>query len=152
MLVFLGADYAAQGLSPEEMQQRMGKTASYHYEAAIACEHLKARTFAETNWTNILKWYQQLEELSPSPFNLLNMAVVNLQRQDYPAAHNVLQQLDEDQLEQRKYLYYGCWAEYYKKIEDFAKAIEQYDVAIRLVSEDLERAYLVKKQGQVKAG
>lgn len=129
-----------------------GKYSIYHYEAAIACEHLQARTFAETNWTNILNWYQQLEKLAPSPFNLLNMAVVNLQRKDFPGARQILEELEEDQLEQRKYLYYGCWAEYYKKIGDVSKAIEQYDVAISLVPEDLEKAYLMKKRGQVETG
>jgi RNA polymerase sigma-70 factor (ECF subfamily) len=127
-----------------------GEYSVYHYEAAIACEHLRARTFEETNWKDILKWYRKLEALNPSLFNLLNMAVVNLQQADFSAARDILQQLDEDQLEQRKYLYHGCWAEYYKRTGDAAQAIHQYDVAISLVPNDLEKEYLLKKRGQVK--
>ncbi|WP_020569135.1 RNA polymerase sigma factor [Neolewinella persica] len=128
-----------------------GEYSVYHYEAAIACEHLRAQTFEETNWKDILKWYQKLEALNPSPFNLLNMAVVNLQQADFSAAQDVLQQLEEDQLGQRKYLYHGCWAEYYKRTGDAAQAIHQYDVAISMVPNDLEKEYLLKKRERVKA-
>lgn len=118
----------------------------YHYEAAIASEHLRAPTFAQTNWPRILYWYEQLEALAPSPFNLLNMAVVNIQQQDFSAAKQILSSLDAVALEQRKYLYYGCWAEYYKQTGHTQKALEQYDVAISLTRNEVEKQYLLKKR------
>ena len=33
---------------------------TFHYEAAIAAEHLKAATFEATNWNKILMWYEKL--------------------------------------------------------------------------------------------
>ncbi|MFK8160985.1 MAG: RNA polymerase sigma factor, partial [Lewinella sp.] len=75
-----------------------GEYSIYHYEAAIACEHLKASTFEATNWKEILRWYHKLDQLNPSPINQLNMAVVNLQRADFAAAREMLEQLEEDQL------------------------------------------------------
>jgi RNA polymerase sigma-70 factor (ECF subfamily) len=92
-----------------------------------------------------------VEELDPFPFNLLNMAVVNLQQANFSAARKLLEELDEGQIEQRKYLYHGCWAEYYKRTGDAAEAIHQYDLAISMVLINLEKEYLLKKRRQVKA-
>ena len=78
---------------------------SYHYEAAIASEHLKAPNFAATDWNKILNWYEKLYELQPSPFNLLNRAMVQLQRAAFEEALQLLKQINPKDLEQRAYLY-----------------------------------------------
>lgn len=51
---------------------------AYHYEAAIAAEHLKAATFKATDWDKILNWYEQLHLLQPTPFPQPNKAIVLL--------------------------------------------------------------------------
>jgi RNA polymerase sigma-70 factor (ECF subfamily) len=121
----------------------------YHYEAAIASEHLQARRFEETNWKQILYWYQQLETLAPSPFNLLNMAVVSIQQGDFPAAKKLLESIHQEALEQRGYLYFGCWAEYYKQTGNTSEATLHYDKSISLVTNEVEKQYLIKKRRQV---
>ncbi|MFK8164162.1 MAG: hypothetical protein AB8H12_17080 [Lewinella sp.] len=69
---------------------------------------------------------------------------------DFAAAREMLEQLEEDQLAQRKYLYHGCWAEYYKRTGDAPQAIQHYDVAISMVPNDLEKEYLYKKRMEVR--
>ncbi len=118
----------------------------YHYEAAIAAEHLKARTFEETNWQAILKWYRLLYDLQPIPIHLLNMAVVELQDGRHSESYTLLQQLQPESLGQRAYLYYGTLTEYYIQRKDFPKAIEHIDKAISLVTNQLEKKYLEKKR------
>lgn len=48
----------------------------YHVEAAIAWEHCRAPTFAETDWQRMAQLYDTLDRIAPSPLNSLNSAVV----------------------------------------------------------------------------
>jgi len=125
---------------------------AYHYEAAIASEHLKASTFDDTDWPRINKWYERLQKISPSPFNLLNMAVVALQ-QDLPTeAKTILDTIKIESLEQRRYLYHGCLAQYYLKVGRDGEAISAYGRAIDLVSNESEKRYLIRKRDKITTG
>lgn len=119
---------------------------TYHYEAAIAAEHLKAKTFEVTNWEKILMWYEKLYEIQPSAFNLLNSAIVRLQLKDFDSVHEVLKGLNPNDLEQRAYLYYGTYSEYYKLTNQNIEAIKCIDKALALVINDAEKAYFEKKK------
>lgn len=118
----------------------------YHYEAAIAAEHLKARRFEDTDWDKILYWYQCLHTLQPMPSHLLTMAVVCLQKQDYTMTKRYLDLLNPADFEQRSYLYYGCLSDYYALTNNNIKAIVNIDLAIAHVSNTLEKEYLEKKK------
>lgn len=122
---------------------------AYHYEAAIACEHLAAKRFEDTNWEKILFWYERLQGLSPSPFNLLNMAVVNLQLDKAENAKAILVKINPADLGQRNYLFHGCMAQYYKAIKEYEKALASYTTAIGLVKNDSERSYLEDKYQKI---
>jgi RNA polymerase sigma-70 factor (ECF subfamily) len=53
-----------------------GETLSrYHVEAGIAAEHCLAPSYAETNWEEIVRLYEVLERIAPSPLNVLNRAI-----------------------------------------------------------------------------
>ena len=53
-----------------------GETLSrYHADAGIAAEHCLAPSYAETNWGEIVRLYDVLERVAPSPLNLLNRAI-----------------------------------------------------------------------------
>jgi RNA polymerase sigma-70 factor (ECF subfamily) len=53
-----------------------GETPSrYHAEAGIAAEHCLAPSYGETNWEEIVRLYDVLERLAPSPLNVLNRAI-----------------------------------------------------------------------------
>jgi RNA polymerase sigma-70 factor (ECF subfamily) len=47
----------------------------YHVEAAIAWEHCRAPTFADTDWGRIAELYDTLDRIAPSPLHTLNRAV-----------------------------------------------------------------------------
>ncbi|MEM6842327.1 MAG: sigma-70 family RNA polymerase sigma factor [Bacteroidota bacterium] len=121
----------------------------YHYEAAIAAEHLKARSFEDTDWYRILALYQHLYELQPSDNVLLSMASVHLQANQPSQAKSLLDQISTDGLSQRAYLLHGCYAEYYFRTGQSQQALTEIDQAITLCTNDLERAYLTKKRGQI---
>lgn len=123
----------------------------YHFEAAIAAEHVMANSYEETNWKQILHWYEQLHRLQPSPFHQLNMATVQLQLGDFKAAKVLLDATDVQALEQRVYLYHGLWAEYHYlqgSKDDGLSAIQR---ALDLVINESERQYLEKKQSKLES-
>ena len=95
----------------------------YHYEAAIAAEHLKAPRFENTNWDKILYLYQCLNTLQPMPTHLLTMAVVCLQKQDFKMAENYFEQLKPEDFGQRSYLFYGAKSDYFSATNEAYKAI-----------------------------
>jgi len=122
---------------------------SYHFEAAIAAEHLKSTSFHATDWTKILHWYQQLEILSPSPFNQLNQAIILLQLNRLKDAESMMSDLSPSSLEQRAYLYYGTLGEIHNASKRYLEAIEAIDTALTLVNNLAERNYLLEKRHQL---
>jgi len=118
----------------------------YHYEAAIASEHLRANRFEDTNWDKILLWYQSLYALQPMAIHVLTMAVVCMQQQNYKAAKTYLDQILPNDFAQRAYLYYAALSDYYSNTKQTKKAIIQIDNAINKVSNNLEKEYLLKKK------
>ncbi len=118
----------------------------YHYEAAIAAEHIKAPNFELTNWKKILHWYECLHELNPSPFYLLNMAVVCIQDSNYIKANVYFNKITIKELEQRSYLYFGAKSDYYSQTNQHDKAIEYLNFTIEKVNNKLEKNYLLKKK------
>ncbi|WP_400079193.1 RNA polymerase sigma factor [Winogradskyella sp. R77965] len=118
----------------------------YHYEAAIAAEHLRAKTFEDTNWNKILQWYKALYNLQPMPSHLLTMAVICIQNKDYEQADMYFEQLQPEDLEQRAYLYYAAKADYYAETNNLKSALNQIELAIEHVTNTLEKDYLLKKK------
>ncbi len=120
---------------------------SYKLEAAIAAEHLKAKDFKSTNWPQVLAYYNQLEEIHPSPYNRLNMAIVHLQMQELKQAEAILSSITAAQLGQRAYLLHGCYADYYYKAGQTNAALTSLDKAISLSTNQAEQGYLIQKRG-----
>ena len=118
----------------------------YHYEAAIAFEHVRAEAFDGTDWATILKWYSKLHELQPTSFSLSNIAIVNLQMNKLPTSKKILEELNMNALGQRQYLYFGTYAEYYVKLGEKDLARAYFEKAIAKTSNSLEKEYLSKKK------
>ena len=122
------------------------KFSTYHYEAAIVAEHIKAPNFEQTNWGKILHWYKCLYELHPSTSHLLTMAVVCLQNENYVKANYYFEQINPDDLAQRAYLFYGAKADYYSKLNKKKEAIKFIELALEKVTNKLEKEFLEKKK------
>jgi len=120
----------------------------YHYEAAIASEHLRAASFVATNWSIILEWYLKIYKSNPSSVALLNIAIVNLQLGKTETALETLQDIDVSQLAQRSYLFYGAFAEYYFIKKEYDLAIRDIDKALDHVQNNSEKEYLKNKKQQ----
>lgn len=118
----------------------------YHYEAAIAAEHLQAKTFKGTNWDKLLHWYEQLNQLQPMSAHLLTMAVICLQNTDYEKADTFFKQISPQDFAQRMYLFYAAKADYFYAINNLKNALKYIDEAINTVTNNLEREFLERKK------
>jgi len=121
----------------------------YHYEAAIAAEHLRAKSFEDTDWPKILQWYKALNDLQPMPIHTLTMAVICMQIEDYDMAQTYFQQLDPAQLEQRSYLYHAAKSDFYAAQKDLNTALECLKIAIEQVNNSSEKDYLERKYAKL---
>jgi RNA polymerase sigma-70 factor (ECF subfamily) len=63
-----GMDWMAKSARGDELTK-------YHLESAIAWEHVRAPTFADTDWPRIVQLYAALQRVAPSMPGLLNWAV-----------------------------------------------------------------------------
>jgi len=141
-LIFLGNSAMHKAVECEEYS-------AYHFEAAIASEHVVARSYQDTNWDSILNWYTRLNEIRPSIMNFMSMATVQLQRKDFESARTILDQIDPKILEQRSYLYFGLQAELSMAMGDIAQAKDQLDQAIENATNKHEKDYLNKKRSKL---
>jgi len=126
--------------------QMYSDRSAYHYEALIAAEHVKAIKFENTNWELIIKYYDEMYKFSPSINILLSKTIAFLQIDKYNQAKEILDLIKPKELNQRVYLYHGTLAEYYIKINNKNKAIEELDKAINSCKNNLEIKYLQKKR------
>lgn len=118
----------------------------YHYEAAIASEHIRSPRFEDTNWDKILYWYECLNTLKPMPSTKLTMAVVCIQNRDFKKAKQYFDELSPNDFESRVYLYHGALSDYYLGVNNIEKATTHLNLAIDLVNNALEKEHLLKKK------
>jgi RNA polymerase sigma factor (sigma-70 family) len=74
-------------------RDRLGE---YQAQAAIAALHADARSTAETDWVQIVEWYDELVALTDSPVHRLNRAVAVGEADGAPAGLAALAPLDPE--------------------------------------------------------
>jgi len=78
-----------------EKALQMGPAGPYQVQAAIAALHADARCFEETDWVQILEWYDELLGLADTPIIRLNRAVAVGHADGAPAGLVALRDIDE---------------------------------------------------------
>src|SRR6516225_7077817 len=89
---------------------------SFHLEAAIACHHCTARSFAETDWPAILRLYDALLRQQSSPVYLLNRAIVVAQIEGPQAGIRVLEEAGQDPALRHYHLFDATLGEFYRRM------------------------------------
>jgi len=139
-LVALGNDAMNKSL------ESINVFSSYHYEAAIAAEHLRAPNFDSTNWRIIAKYYNELINLQDNVYSKLNLAIVYLQMKELENAFEIFEQIEAKHLVQKEYLYFASLAEYHHLNKDQKQAIINIDFALSKLTNPAERKFLEEKR------
>ena len=114
----------------------------YHIEAAIAALHANAETFARTDWTAIVRLYDELLRTRPSPIVALNRAVA------IAGAEGAVRGLDELALIhglEEQHIYHAVRGELMRRIGDRSGARQALSTALALTRSPAERALIETK-------
>jgi RNA polymerase sigma factor (sigma-70 family) len=115
----------------------------YQLQAAIAACHTEARTWAETDWRQIVALYDALLEVMPSPVVALNRAIARRYRDGPNAALGDVERLTETL--DTYYLFHATRAELLRDLGREPEARTALVRALELTANPAERALLQKR-------
>ena len=119
-------------------------------EAAIAAEHCKAARAEDTNWPRIVKLYDLLQQLLPSPVVALNRAVAVAMADGPRAGLEIIDELAASGELDEYHLLHAARADMLRRLGSNAEAAENYELALSLASNDSERRFLERRLREVR--
>ena len=121
-----------------------GETFSeYHIEAAIAGCHARAKSFSETDWSQIHQLYSiLLATIRPGPIVELNKAIA-IGYADSPGAG--LAALQDIHDLQHHYLYHSAIGDFHVELGNSEQARRSYETALTLTASNAEKKLLRSK-------
>ncbi|MGK8508356.1 RNA polymerase sigma factor [Nocardia asiatica] len=135
-------DLIAEGHALVRQCLRRSRPGPYQLQAAINAVHADASVAAATDWPQILRLYDQLSALTPSPIVALNRAVA-VAEVDGPAAALAL--VDALALD-GYHLFHAIRADFLTRIGRAAEATAAYDAAIAGTENAAERTFLRRRR------
>jgi RNA polymerase sigma-70 factor (ECF subfamily) len=129
-----------------------GDAGPYALQAAIAAVHCKAARSEDTNWHEIVKLYDRLERVEPSPVVSLNRAVAIAMTEGPGAALEIINGLFEEGDLENYHLLHAVRADLLRRIGSGNEAAKSYLRAIELVSNEQERSYLQQRLRELEDG
>jgi RNA polymerase sigma-70 factor (ECF subfamily) len=139
----------AEALSLTEEAFR-GGPGPFALQAAIAALHCQAVRAEDTDWPQILRLYDQLERLQPSPIVSLNRAVAVAMVHGPQPALAIIDELAAGDLEDY-HLLHAARADLLRRLGSAEEAANSYRRALALVTNDSERRFLEWRLRQVQA-
>lgn len=126
-----------------------GNPGPFALQAAIAAEHCRAARTEETNWTQIVRLYDLLAAVQPSPIISLNRAVAVAMADGPQAGLKLIDELSNVDELNDYHLLHAAKADLLRRSGDFKKAAQSYERALELVRNDSERRFLEKRLREV---
>jgi len=118
-------------------------------QAAIAAEHCKAARPEDTNWPRIVRFYDALERLAPSPVVRLNRAVATAMAEGPSQGLAIIDELAASGDLENYHLFHAARADLLRRIDSRRDAAQSYSRALELVTNDRERRYLQHRLREV---
>ncbi|HLN99995.1 MAG TPA: RNA polymerase sigma factor [Pyrinomonadaceae bacterium] len=125
---------------------------SFALQAAIAAEHCKAARPEDTDWSRIVRLYDLLEQLQPSPIVSLNRAVAVAMVDGVPPALQLIDAIAAGGDLENYHLLHAARADLLRRIGAREEAAKSYSRALELVSNESERRYLGQRLREVQSG
>ena len=118
-------------------------------EAAIAAEHCKAARPEDTDWSRIVRLYDLLQDLLPSPIIALNRAVAIGMTAGPQSAIALIDELANSGELDGYHLLPAARADMLRRLGSNREAAESYELALGLVSNESERRFLERRLREV---
>jgi RNA polymerase sigma-70 factor (ECF subfamily) len=126
-----------------------GTPGPFVLQAAIAAVHCKAVHPADTNWSEIVQLYDELERIQPSPIVSLNRAVAVAMADGPRAGLAVIDALAAANDLNDYHLLHAACADLLRRLGLFDEAAKSYARALALVTNDSERRFLERRIREV---
>ena len=127
---------------------RLNQPGPYQLQAAINAVHSDAPTAAATDWPQIVRLYDQLMVIAPSPIVALNRAVAVAEVDGAASALEVVERLDLTEFR----LFHAIRADLLRRLGRGPEAAEAYAAAIRLTENAVERDFLRRQLDALRGG
>jgi RNA polymerase sigma-70 factor (ECF subfamily) len=137
----------AEGQAIVRQCLRRDQPGPYQIQAAISAVHSDAAAASDTDWDQILRLYDQLLAVAPSPVVALNRAVA-VAEVDGPAAALALVDGLKPASLGGYYLFHAIRADLLRRLGRGAEAGAAYETAIAQTRNAAERAHLARAKGR----
>jgi RNA polymerase sigma-70 factor (ECF subfamily) len=138
-----------RGLALAERATVRGPAGQYTVQAAIAAEHARAESAAETDWARIANLYLWLERFDPSPVVALNRAVAVAEAEGPERGLELVDAIAGLDGYQPRYV---ARADLLARLERPAEAAAAYRKALALTENPVQRAFIERRLGELVAG
>lgn len=126
-----------------------GDVGPYTIEAAIAAVHCRADRSEDTDWSQIVRLYDLLQQLLPSPVVSLNRAVAVAMADGPQHGLNIIIALEDGGALTDYHLLYAAKADLSRRLGSFAEAALSYKRALELATNESERRFLERRLKEV---
>jgi RNA polymerase sigma-70 factor (ECF subfamily) len=140
------AERIAEGLALSERAAAHGPVGPYTIQARIAAAHAEAGTPEDTDWARIVRLYEWLARVAPSPVVELNRAAAVAMSEGPERGLEMIEEIDG--LEGYRQLH-SARAELLRRLGREAEAESAYARAIELTSNQVERRYLERRVSEL---
>jgi RNA polymerase sigma-70 factor (ECF subfamily) len=128
-----------------------GGPGPFALQAAISAVHCRAGRAEDTDWPQIVRLYDLLERLQPSPIVSLNRAVAVAMASGREAALEIVDRLAAAGDLDNYHLLHAARADLLRRLGSAAEAAKSYRRALELVTNDSERRFLERRLREVQA-
>jgi RNA polymerase sigma-70 factor, ECF subfamily len=126
-----------------------GEVGPYTIEAAIAAVHCRATRSEDTDWSQIVRLYDLLQQLMPSPVVSLNRAVAVAMADGPDAGLKILAELEARGDLKQYHLFYAAKADLLRRIGSRNEAAKSYTQALEFVTNESERRFLERRLNEM---
>jgi RNA polymerase sigma-70 factor (ECF subfamily) len=128
----------------------MERPGVYQIQAMIAALHSEAPRAEDTEWDRIVTLYDALAELAPSPVVQLNRAVAFAFANGFERGLEIVDRLREDGSLDGYHLFHATRADLLRRLGRGAEAAVEYETALALTTNDVERRFLTRRLESVR--
>ena len=127
-----------------------GRPSAFALQAAIAAVHCQAARAEDTDWPQVVRLYDLLERVQPSPIVSLNRAVAVAMAEGPDAGLVLIDALATADNLANYHLLHAARADLLRRLGSLPEAAESYTRALALVTNDSERRFLERRLREVR--
>jgi RNA polymerase sigma-70 factor (ECF subfamily) len=131
-----------RGLGELVLAAQGSEVSEYHLQAGIAAIHCTAADYTSTDWARILRHYDDLNRLKPSPVVALNRAVAVANLNGPQAALDAIAAIPQRERLESHYLFHAVLGELQQRLNDHRAAAESFRRALDLAQVGPEQLHL----------